>query len=329
MFLTEIMGYSKKITSAVSREKFIMTRIKALDNMLDAYFEGSSKTFLVKCSVGTSVATSIFLVVIKLLAWLVTDSISMQASMNDSILDALSSFMAFHALKFSYTSYDEDHNYGHEKVEGLVALVQCALVIYSGFVIFKESYEVFLDPRPISNTSTGIAVMIISLIAVFQLVYFQQYVAIKTESMIVKGDSLHYLSDLFMNACILLSLFLSKYFVYVDVICGLCVGSYVLYSAILIIKTALRDLMDESLSVETQKDVRKNITSVSGVKSIALLRTRSAGMKKYIESEVEVDRDLSLIAANEICEQVEQKVRDMFDRVDVVIKPVIKSAGVN
>ena len=301
-----------------------MIQIQLINKILDKYFGKSPYAFLVKCSVGTSVAISIFLVAIKLIAWLVTDSISMQASMGDSILDALISFMAYHALKFSCVAYDEDHNYGHEKVEGLVALLQCALVVYSSFIIFKESYEIFLEPRSVSNTGVGIAVMIISCIAVFVLVYFQQYVASKTESMIVKGDSLHYLSDLFMNICILISLILSKYFVYVDVICGLCVGIYVLYSAFLIIKTALRDLMDESLPIETQKLVLKEIKSVSGVKSIKLLRTRSAGMKKYVESKIEVDENLSLVAANQICLQVEKGVKKMFENVDVVIKPVTK-----
>ena len=301
-----------------------MVQIQFINNILDRYFGKSPYAFLVKCSVGTSVAISIFLVAIKLIAWLITDSISMQASMGDSILDALISFMAYHALKFSCIDYDEDHNYGHEKVEGLVALLQCALVIYSSFVIFKESYEVFLEPRSVSNTGVGIAVMIISCFAVFVLVYFQQYVASKTESMIVKGDSLHYLSDLFMNVCILISLILSKYFVYVDVICGLCVGIYVLYSAFLIIKTALRDLMDESLSIEVQNSISKEIKEVAGVKSIKLLRTRSAGMKKYVESKIEVDENLSLIAANQICAQVEKGVKKMFENVDVVIKPVTK-----
>ena len=303
----------------------MITQIKTLDNILAVYLKNKPHSFLVKFSVGTSVVISIFLVLIKLIAWFITDSISMQASMNDSILDALVSFMAYHALKFSCTAYDEDHNYGHEKVEGLVALLQCGLVIYSGFVIFKESYEVFLNPHPVSNTAMGIAVMIISCILVFQLVYVQQYVARKTESMIVQGDSLHYLSDLFMNACILISLILSKYFIYVDVICGLGVGSYVLYGAFLIIKTALKDLMDESLPIETQKNVREKIESISGVKSIRLLRTRSAGMKKYVESKIEVDEKLSLVAANMICEQVEQRVKGMFDNVDVVIKPVTGS----
>lgn len=301
-----------------------MVQIQLINNTLDKYFGKSPYSFLVKCSVGTSVAISIFLVAIKLVAWLVTDSISMQASMGDSILDALISFMAYHALRFSCVAYDEDHNYGHEKVEGLVALLQCALVVYSSFIIFRESYEVFVEPRSVSNTGVGIAVMIISFFAVFILVYFQQYVASKTESMIVRGDSLHYLSDLFMNVCILISLVLSRYFVYVDVICGLCVGCYVLYSAFLIIKTALRDLMDESLSVETQKLILQRIQDVSGVKSVKLLRTRSAGMKKYVESRIEVDESISLIAANQICTQVEKNVEKMFENVDVVIKPVTK-----
>ncbi|GHU12098.1 protein p34 [Alphaproteobacteria bacterium] len=294
--------------------------INIFDKRLDLLFKSSSRESLAKISIVLAVITSIFLVLIKLCAWLITDSISLQASLNDSCLDALSSFVAFHALKFSCIKYDKGHNFGHEKVEGIVALFQSLIVIYSGLAIFHESYAMFLNPKPVENTEVGIAVMLISCVAVYQLIYFQKYVAKKTECMIVKGDSLHYLSDFVMNLCVIASLVLSKFFTYVDVVCGLTVGSFVLYNACLIFRVALSDLMDETLPENEQDGIRKKISAVPGVKFIKILRTRSAGMKKYVESRIAVDANITMKEASVITKNVEAKINEMFENVDVIVK---------
>jgi ferrous-iron efflux pump FieF len=192
--------------------------------------------------------------------------------------------------------------------------------MYSGFMIFHEAYEVFVNPRPIANTSIGVIVMIISCIALYKLLYFQKYVAIRTESIIVKGDSLHYLSDFFMNICVIISLILSERFVYVDVVCGLTVGCYVFYSAFLIMKNAINDLMDKALPQKTQSEIIKAIESVDGVKKIKILRTRFAGMKKYVEARVAIEADISFLEANKIAENSENEVKKLFEKVDVIIK---------
>jgi len=294
--------------------------IEVVNKLLDIYFKNCSQKELAKCSILFAVGTSIFLVILKGMAWFATSSISMQASFNDSCLDAFVSFVAYHALKFSSVNYDVNHNFGHEKVEGVVAIFQCLLIMYSGFIICRESYAFFLNPKPISNTAIGLAVMIVSCIAIYQLIYFQKYVIAKTESIIVTGDSLHYLSDFFMNICILMSLVLSKYFIYVDVICGLIVGAYVFYNAFIIMKNALKDLMDKALPEKTQKKIENAILSIDGVKNIKILRTRSAGMKKYVESRIIVDENISIHSANKITEKAEDEIKKIFENVDVIIK---------
>lgn len=293
--------------------------IKAFNKVLDIYFNKCSQTELAKSSVLLAVGTSIFLLILKGIAWFATSSISMQASVNDSCLDVLASFVAYHALKFSSIKYDVGHNFGHEKVEGIVAIFQCLIIMYSGFIICREAYEIFLNPRHVVNTAIGVAVMIVSCIAVYQLVYFQKYVSAKTGSMIVMGDSLHYLSDFFMNICVMISLLLSKYFIYVDVVCGLTVGLYVFYNAFIIMKNALRDLMDEALPRKTQEKITKAILSVDGIKDIKILRTRSAGMKKYVESRVVIE-NISMNKADKITKTAEEEVKKIFENVDVIVK---------
>lgn len=295
--------------------------VKIFDKTLDACFKGTSHIDLAKKSVVLGVVTSIFLVVIKFGAWKYTNSVSMLASMNDSILDALVSFLSFHALCFSSILYDKTHNFGHEKVEGLMALFQCLLVVYSGVVIFREAYASFVSSETaISNTNVAIIVMLVSCVAVYQLLYFQKYVAKKTDSVLVKGDSLHYLSDFLMNMCIIFSLALSSCFAYIDVVCGVIIGCYVMYNAFVIIKSALVDLMDESLPRKVQNQISKAILSIDGVLGIKILRTRSAGMKKYVESRVIINKDVTFIKAHYIALDVEKKIKTLFEKVDVIIR---------
>ncbi len=297
-----------------------MFNIKFIDKTLDKCFSESDSVSLAKWSVSLGVITSIFLVMIKFIAWYMTESISLQASMTDSLLDALVSFLGYHALKYSDVRFDDDHNFGHEKVEGIVSIFQCLVIFYSGVIILHEAYEVWNDPNPIQNTIIGITIMLISTVAVYQLIYFQKYVARKTSSVLVKGDSLHYLSDFCMNLAVIGSLVLSSFFAHIDIIFGSAVGIYVLHSAYQVLKNALVDLMDEALPKNVRAKIEKEIKTVSEVKEIKVLRTRSAGMKKHIEAIVGVDQNISLKLANDITKNVEKKLSKLFEKVDILIK---------
>jgi len=297
-----------------------MFNIKFIDKTLDKCFSKSNSVTLAKLSVSLGVITSIFLVIIKLVAWFMTESISLQASMTDSLLDALVSFLGYHALKYSDVKFDDDHNFGHEKVEGIVSIFQCLVIFYSGIMILHEAYEAWSDPKPIQNTTIGIVIMLISTIAVYQLIYFQKYVARKTSSVLVKGDSLHYLSDFCMNLAVIGSLILSSFLAHVDIIFGSVVGVYVLHSAYQVLRNALVDLMDEALPKNLRSKIEKEIKSVPDVKEIKVLRTRSAGMKKHIEAIIGVDHNIFLKHADGITKNVEKKLSKLFEKVDILIK---------
>ncbi|MBO7641755.1 MAG: cation transporter [Alphaproteobacteria bacterium] len=297
-----------------------MFNVKFLNKILDRWFSGYDHVELAKKSVSLGVMTSVFLVIIKFIAWRVTGSISLQASMTDSLLDALVSFLVYHALKYSDVKFDDNHNFGHEKVEGVVSIFQCLIIFYSGIMILHESYEAWSDPQPIQNTMIGIIIMLVSTVAVYQLIYFQKYVARKTSSVLVKGDSLHYLSDFCMNLAVIGSLLLSNFFAHVDIIFGSVVGIYVLYSALQVLRNALVDLMDEALPKSIRNKIVKEILAVSGVKEIKVLRTRSAGMKRHIEAIIGVDRDTSLENADDITKNVEKNISKLFAKVDILVK---------
>jgi ferrous-iron efflux pump FieF len=187
-------------------------------------------------------------------------------------------------------------------------------------MIFVEAYETLLDPKPVINSGIGIAVMVISCFAVYQLIYFQKYVTLRTESVLVSGETLHYLSDFLMNVCIIASLIISRFFTYIDVACGVVVSGYVLYSAFLTLKNAVIDLMDESLPSKIRNDILEIIKSVNGVEEVNILKTRSAGMKKYVEARIAVNPTISFSKAHDISREIESKLSQMFEKVDAIVK---------
>lgn len=304
-----------------------MFNIKFLNQMLDSWFSKLTHVELAHKSVALGVMTSVFLVFIKFIAWQMTDSISLQASMMDSLLDSLVSFVVYHAMTFSSIKFDENHNYGHEKVEGLAAIFQCLIIFYSGIVILREAYTSWFNPEPIQNTMVGIIVMLISIFFVYQLIYFQKYVSRKTGSMLVKGDTLHYLADFGMNFGVIVSLIVSNYISYVDIIFGVGVGLGVLFSAFKVMRNAIFDLMDEALKPDVREQIIANIKAVPEVMDIKILRTRSAGMKKYVEAVVLLNGAMSLRQVDDIIRKVESNVSKLFEKVDILIKAEASETG--
>jgi divalent metal cation (Fe/Co/Zn/Cd) transporter len=108
--------------------------------------------------------------------------------------------------------------------------------------------------------------------------------------------------------------------VYVDVVCGVAIGSYVFYSAFIIMRNAINDLMDNALPRETQKNISDVINSIKEVSGIKIIRTRSAGMKKYVEARIFVDKKLSISEADKISIKVENEIGKLFENIDVIVK---------
>jgi divalent metal cation (Fe/Co/Zn/Cd) transporter len=85
-------------------------------------------------------------------------------------------------------------------------------------------------------------------------------------------------------------------------------------------KNAFDDLMDRSLPEEIQQEINKIILSVNGVIGIRALRTRSAGMKKYVEARIIVEDRISMKEAHKISAEAESIINKIFDNVDVIVK---------
>lgn len=268
-----------------------------------------------------SVAVALVLIGIKLVAWVMTGSVSMLASLVDSGLDAAASLVTLLAVRQATTPADHEHRFGHGKAEALAGLLQAAIVAGSGLFLLFESVRRIIDPVAIENGLIGIGVMVISILFTIVLVLYQRYVLTRADSLAVAGDRLHYLSDLLSNAGVIVALVLAGQFglVEADGVIAFGVAAILLWGAWGIGSGAYDMLMDRELPDAEREQIRAIVLAEPKVKAMHDLRTRRSGLATFIQLHLELDGDMRLREAHVIADAVEIAIMQAFPGAEVII----------
>jgi ferrous-iron efflux pump FieF len=236
-------------------------------------------------------------------------------------MDVGASLLSFVAARYALMPADDDHRFGHGKVEDIAALAQATFIAGSGVFVLIEAGRRFLNPAAISHEWLGIVVMLLSSVLIAVLLAFQRYVVSKTGSMIVKADAAHYKTDLLINALVIISLLLVSSFGFqsIDMLLALLIAFYILLGAWEIGKEAFDKLMDKELPDEHRQLILETILKHESVEGVHDLRTRLSGSSEFIQFHLELDGKLSLQKAHDIAEAVEEALHAHFPVAEVLI----------
>jgi len=267
-----------------------------------------------------STGTAGLLVVGKLIAWLMTGSSSLLASLTDSFMDISASLISLLAVRYALLPADDNHQFGHGKAESLASLAQAAFITGSAVILLMHGLDALIDPKPLQHVAVGIWISIISLALTLVLITFQSYVIKLTGSQAVKADSLHYRSDVLLNAAVLLALVLSSQgFANADAIFAILLGGYILWSALQIGYDAIQTLLDRQLPESECQQISDICCGVDGVLGIHDLKTRVSGPIRFIQLHLELEDDLPLLKAHELSDIAEMRLKEQFPMSDILI----------
>src|SRR5260221_3711340 len=176
-----------------------------------------------------SVIAALALIGIKLYAYLATGSVALLSTLFDSLLDVGASLVNMLAIRHALAPADAEHRFGHGKAEPLAGLVQVAFILGSSILLLVEVFNHFTTPTPVTNPTIGIVVMVASILVTAGLIVFQRRVIRRTQSLAIKADSAHYLSDFLVNVSVIAALLLSAEFGWwwIDPLFGLGVALFV------------------------------------------------------------------------------------------------------
>ena len=276
---------------------------------------------LLRLATAASVTTASVLIAVKLVAFLLTDSVSILSTLVDSLLDAGASLLSLFAVRHALVPADREHRFGHGKAEPLAALGQAAFITGSAIFLMIEASQRFVSPRPVTHGEIGIAVMVFSILATLALVALQRYVIRRTGSLAIKADSLHYVGDILVNAAVIVALVATTQFGwrYIDPIFGVIIAVYILYNAWQIAKGALDMLMDRELPEEDRQKIRDLALAHPSVVGIHDVRTRASGPQIFIQAHIEMDGGLSLLKAHSVADEVEERLLEAFGGAEVIL----------
>ena len=275
-----------------------------------------------------SVATAILLVGLKTWAWLASGSVSLLASLVDSLTDSLASIVNLFAVRLALRPADDNHPFGHGKAESLSALAQSAFIGGSAVFLLLNAVERLLHPQPLQQTTLGIAVMLVSLLLTLALVLFQRWVLRRAQSQAVSADSLHYVTDFASNIVVLVALLLAAWgWPRADAVLALLLGGWIFWSAAKIAIEAVNTLMDKALPPADIARIEAAALAVPGVLGIHDLRTRLSGARHFIQMHIDLDARLNIVEAHDIAVAVAAQIRALFEEAEVIVHQDPVEAG--
>ncbi len=280
-----------------------------------------SKSRLMRQATVASVSVASALIVTKLIAWLMTDSVALLSTLVDSVLDAAASVVTLIAVHHAVQPADREHRFGHGKAEALAGLGQAAFVAGSGCFLLVETVRRFIQPVPVANELVGILVMALAIVLTLFLVIFQRYVVRRTGSVAINADSLHYSGDLLINGSVAVSL--GIYWIwgwsYADPIFAAAIVGYLLWNAFRIGGDSLDVLMDRELPEDERNRIKQIVEAHPDTRSMHDLRSRRSGTDTFIQFHLEMDPHISLLRAHEISDEVELQIMQAFPAAEVII----------
>lgn len=275
---------------------------------------------LLRLATRASLSVASILVLAKAVAWWMSGSVSLLAGLTDSVLDAVASFLNLLAVHYALRPADDDHRFGHGKAEALAGMAQALFIAVSAVLIGLQAVERLQAPQPLGDTGAGIAVMLLSLVLTVALLAFQRKVVRVTGSTAVRADSLHYRSDLLLNASILLALLLARVgWPQLDALFGLGIALYILWSAVQIARESTAILMDQELPGEVVERMQALAAAITQVKGVHDVRTRVSGSHWFVQLHLELPAEMPLHEAHERCVQASAAIREAYPRADVTV----------
>ena len=272
---------------------------------------------------GLSIVSNSLLIVLKLVAGAITGSIAIITEAVHSSIDLVASVVAFYSVRKAEQPADEDHPYGHQKVENLAAAVEGMLILVGAGIIVFESTRRLFEGAEIGSLGVGIAVIAFSAVANFAVSGYLYRRARATDSPALEGDAAHLRTDAMTSAGVLIGLVLVEVtgVEAFDPATALLVAGAIVYAGVRILNRTSRVLVVEALPPDELAAVERAIDDYGAPEVVGFhkLRARRAGSRRYVDLHVQFSDGTTLNRAHDVSHQLQQAIRARLRGADVLI----------
>ncbi len=252
------------------------------------------------------------LALVKGLAGFYGNSYALIADAIESTTDIFASILVLLGFKYAKRPADENHPYGHGKIEPLITFAVAAFLVVSATIIAYESIHNIRTPHKIPESWT---LIILGIIIIWKEISFQivSRKSKQTNSSSLKADAWHHRSDTITSVMafigISIAILFGNGYETADDWAALFASAFILYNSYLILRPALGEVMDEQLYDDIILEIREKSTQVTGVLDTEKCFIRKSGMKFHVDLHVTVNSELTVKAGHDIAHNLKDYLR--------------------
>lgn len=264
-----------------------------------------------KAALGSGLV-SLIVLALKFGAYGLTGSVALLSDALESIVNVATAVAAWVALRVSARPPDKTHPFGHSKAEYFSAVIEGALIVVAAILILREAYAGFLKPKMPEAPWVGLAVSAVATVgnALWGLTLLRLGDRVRSPALVADGR--HLLADVVTSGGVLAGVTLTVLTgrAWLDPLLAAAVAAYILWSGWRLVRESVGGLMDEAVPPELEAHIRRLVAAhAQGALQAHALRTRRAGPLTFIELHLVVPGDMTVKAAHEICDRLEDALR--------------------
>ena len=256
----------------------------------------------------------------KLLIGLLINSISVMADAFNNLSDAASSIIGFIGVKMAEKPADDDHPFGHGRIEYIAAFIVAFIVIQVGFSLFKTSLNKILNPESMSFKWISIVNLSLSVAVKLWLSLFNRTLGKRINSKVMLATAADAMGDVVTTSATMLSIAVFGIFgVNIDGIVGIAVSVVVMIAGVNIAKDTLAPLIGEAIDPQLYEQITNFVESFEGILGTHDLIVHNYGPSKSMASiHAEVPNDVNVERSHEVIDQIEHEAARRFGLLLVI-----------
>lgn len=267
-----------------------------------------------------SVIACSFLVALKLAVGLMIGSVSIISEAAHSAVDLIAALMAFLSVRIAGRPADDDHPFGHGKIENISGTVEALLIFLAAYLILSEAWSKIWNPREIETVWLGAGIMLVS--AVVNMFVSRRLFSVgrETDSVALQADAWHLRTDVYTSLGVMLSLAaiwigerMSIDLRMLDPLAAIFVSLLILKAALHLTISSARDLLDSSLPEDEKTLIKEKIFSMKpDVRGFHAFRTRRSGSYRFAEFHILVDSEMTVEESHQLTDILKEAIREQY-----------------
>ncbi|WP_302695348.1 cation diffusion facilitator family transporter [Blautia argi] len=280
--------------------------------------EDQNKNTAMRVSV-VSIVWNVVLSLFKLIAGIVGHSGAMISDAVHSASDVFSTFVVILGVNIASRQSDEDHQYGHDRLECVAAIILAVVLLATGIGIGIGGVNKILG-RDFGNTEIpgmiALAAAVVSIGVKEAMFWYTRAAAKKINSGALMADAWHHRSDALSSVGAFVGILGARMgFPVLDPLASVVICIFIAKAAYDIFKDAIDKMVDKSCDEETERAMREVILKQAGVQRVDMLHTRLFGARIYVDIEISADGEMTLREGHEIAQEVHDRIEEEFPLV--------------